>query len=57
MSLKGNQVFILHLVHLMTPSKIRLRIQSQMKRVSNRDDATKYFERQKEALFGIRDTG
>ena len=41
----------------MTPSKIRQRIQSQMRRVSNREDATKYFERQKEALFGIRDTG
>ena len=40
----------------MTPSKIRKLIQSQIKQISEKDGATKYFESQKGALLGIRNT-
>ena len=40
----------------MKSSRILSYLQSQMKRITDRDSATKYFEQQQEALDGIRDT-
>ncbi len=40
----------------MKPSNIRKLVQSQMLRIARLDDATKYFEKQKNALVGIKDT-
>lgn len=40
----------------MKASEIRKHVQSQFKRIARLDDATKYYEKQKNALKAIKDT-
>jgi len=53
---KSNPKYLLYLVQSMRPQDIMKLIQSQIKRITGQDSATKYFEQQQEALASIKNT-